>query len=173
MVQILSAALAPALMLMLFGLCLGKEQDAFSLLTQGAADGLRTAVRLAPTLITLMTLVTMLRASGAMALLENLLAPALRLLGIPRELAPLLLIRPISGSAALAIGAELMAFHGPDSLIGRTTAVTLGSTETTLYALSVYFGAAGVEKSRYTLPAALIADLTGFLMASLCVRLFF
>ena len=74
MVQILSAALAPALMLLLFGLCLGTEQDAFSLLTQGAVDGLRTAVRLAPTLITLMTLVTMLRASGAMALLENLLA---------------------------------------------------------------------------------------------------
>ena len=85
----------------------------------------------------------------------------------------LVLIRPFSGSAALAVGAELMATYGPDSLIGRTAAVMLGSTETTFYTISVYFGAAGIHRTRYTIPAALIADLTGFFVASLSVRLLF
>ena len=92
-------------------------------------------------------------------------------MGIPPETALLVLIRPISGSAALAVGTELMATYGVDSLVGRTAAVMLGSTETTFYTISVYFGAAGIRKTRYTLPAALIADLTGFLMAAFTVRL--
>ena len=85
----------------------------------------------------------------------------------------LVLIRPISGSAALAVGAELMAQYGVDSQIGRTAAVMLGSTETTFYTISVYFGAAGIKKIRYTIPAALMADLAGFLAAAWCVRWFF
>ena len=118
----------------------------------------------------LLTAVHMLRASGAVELLTKWLAPAARVVGIPAETLPLVLIRPISGSAALAVGADLMAVHGPDSLIGRTAAVMLGSTETTFYTISVYFGAAGVKKTRYTVPAALIADFTGFFMASLCAK---
>lgn len=82
----------------------------------------------------------------------------------------LVLVRPISGSAALAVGSELMAQYGVDSYIGRTAAVMLGSTETTFYTMSVYFGAAGVKKSRYTLPAALFADFIGFFAASLTAR---
>ena len=89
------------------------------------------------------------------------------------ELAPLMLIRPVSGSAALAVGAELMQAHGPDSLVGRTAAVMLGSTETTFYTISVYFGAAGIRKTRHTLPAALIADATGFAAAALTARFLF
>ena len=85
----------------------------------------------------------------------------------------LVLIRPISGSAALAVGSELMAQYGPDSLIGRTAAIMLGSTETTFYTISVYFGAVGIKKTRYAIPAALIADLTGFIAASLTARYFF
>ena len=84
----------------------------------------------------------------------------------------LVFVRPLSGSAALAVGAELMAQYGPDSLIGRTAAVMLGATETTFYTISVYFGAAGIQKTRYTIPAALLADFTGFLAASWAVRLF-
>ena len=82
----------------------------------------------------------------------------------------LVLIRPISGSAALAVGAELMAQYGVDSRIGRTAAVMLGSTETTFYTISVYFGAAGVRKTRHAVPAALCADLAGFLAAAFCVN---
>ena len=85
----------------------------------------------------------------------------------------LVIIRPISGSAALAVGAELMSTYGVDSQIGRTVAVMLGSTETTFYVISIYFGAAGIRKTRYTVPAALFADFVGFFTASLTVRLLF
>ena len=85
----------------------------------------------------------------------------------------LVLVRPISGSAALAVGSELMARYGVDSEVGHTAAVMLGSTETTFYTLSVYFGAAGIKRTRYTLPAALFADFVGFLTASWTVRLLF
>ena len=90
----------------------------------------------------------MLRASGAVALLSSFFAPVFSFFGIPPETAMLVLIRPISGSAALAVGAELMAQYGVDSRIGRTAAVMLGSTETTFYTISVYFGAAGIKKTR-------------------------
>ncbi|MFR8332664.1 MAG: hypothetical protein ACLU9S_10155 [Oscillospiraceae bacterium] len=85
----------------------------------------------------------------------------------------MVLVRPISGSAALAVGADLMAQYGPDSPIGRTAAIMLGSTETTFYTISVYFGASGVRRTRYAVPAALLADLTGFCVAALTTRLFF
>ena len=116
---------------------------------------------------------SMLRASGAVETMSRFFQPVFSFLGIPAETAILVLIRPLSGSAALAIGAELMGQYGVDSEIGRTVAVMLGSTETTFYTISVYFGAAGIQKTRYTIPAALIADFTGFLMASLTVRWLF
>ena len=128
---------------------------------------------IAPALIVLLGAVGMLRSSGALEALSTALSPALEFLGIPAETVLLLLIRPLSGSAALAVGAELMAAHGPDSLVGRTAAVMLGSTETTFYTVSVYFGACGVKKTRYAIPAALIADVVGFLAASWTVKLFF
>ena len=112
-------------------------------------------------------------ASGAMEAAASFLSPVFSFLGIPPETAALVLVRPISGSAALAVGADLMAQYGPDSPIGRTAAIMLGSTETTFYTISVYFGAAGVRRTRYAVPAALLADLTGFCMASLTARLFF
>ena len=111
--------------------------------------------------------------SHALALLTELLAPVLEKLGIPPEAAALLLIRPVSGSGALAVGSELMAAHGPDSYIGRCAAVMLGCTETTFYTIAVYFGAAGIRRTRYTIPAALTADLAGFMAAAWSVRLFF
>ena len=101
------------------------------------------------------------------------LGPVLGRLGIPAETLPLMLVRPFSGSAALGVGAELIQTYGPDSPVGRTAAVMLGGTETTFYTVAVYFGAAGVRRSRYALPAALTADFVGFLAAALAVRLFF
>ena len=152
---------------------LHKKEPVYTLLREGAADGFRLLASIAPSLVILLTAVHMLQAAGAPAVLGNFLSPLLKLLGIPPETILLVLVRPISGSAALAVGAELMAEYGVDSPIGRTAAVMLGSTETTFYTISVYFGAAGIEKTRYTMPAALIADLTGFTVAALTVRLFF
>ncbi len=152
---------------------LRKHQDVYSLLVEGAGEGLRLLLSIVPALVILLTAVHMLRASGAIDMLSNLLAPVFSLFGIPVETAPLVLIRPISGSAALAVGADLIASYGPDSPVGRTAAIMLGSTETTFYTISVYFGASGIRKTRYTIPAALLADFTGFFVASLTARLFF
>ncbi|MBQ8238170.1 MAG: spore maturation protein [Oscillospiraceae bacterium] len=160
----------PALLLGASLLALHRKENAYDLLLQGGAEGLKLVFSILPALVVLLTAVQMLKASGAMELLSGFLAPVFQFLGIPPETAMLVLIRPISGSAALAVGADLMAQHGPDSMIGRTVAVMLGSTETTFYTISVYFGAAGVHKTRYAIPAALFADLVGFLMASWTVR---
>ena len=152
---------------------LRKKENAYDVLTNGAREGFRMLRTIGPSLVVLLSAVGMLRESGALEALSRLLSPALEFLGIPAETVLLLLVRPISGSAALAIGAELIAAHGPDSLIGRTAAVMLGSTETTFYTISVYFGSWGITKTRYAVPAALIADFVGFLAASWTVRLFY
>ena len=165
--------LVPLLLFTVSALALRKKENAYDILLQGASEGIRLLGSILPALIFLLTGVYMLRASGAMDVLSSFLAPVFSLFGIPPETAMLVLIRPISGSAALAVGAELMAEYGVDSAIGRTAAVMLGSTETTFYTISVYFGAAGIQKTRYTLPAALFSDFVGFLVASATVRFLF
>ena len=165
--------LVPGILILSCALALRKKENAYDLLITGAGDGLKLMGRILPVLAVLMTAIAMLRASGAAEMLSGLLSPVFSFLGIPPETALLVLIRPISGSAALAVGAELMAEYGVDSLIGRTAAVMLGSTETTFYTISVYFGAAGIRNTRYTVLAALFADFMGFFMASLTTRLFF
>ncbi len=162
--------LIPLLMIFTAAAALAKKQDVYGALLQGGLEGLKLLVSIVPALVMLLTAVHMLRASGAVEALTRWLAPATNAVGIPAETLPLVLLRPISGSAALAVGADLMAVHGPDSLIGRTAAIMLGSTETTFYTISVYFGAAGIHKTRYTIPAALIADATGFLAAALTAK---
>lgn len=165
--------LVPLLMLgiALWGLI--RKVDLWTALVDGAGDGLKVTLRIAPPLIALLTAVYMLRASGALELLGQVLEPVLSAVGIPVETIGLILVRPVSGSAALGVGAELIETYGPDSLIGRTAAVMLGSTETTFYTIAVYFGAAKVAKTRYAVPAALCGDVAGFLAASWAVRLLF
>lgn len=165
--------LVPLLLLGACLLALHKKEDAYALLLSGAQDGLTLLKSILPSLILLLTAVELLRRSGAIMLLSKICTPLFSAFGIPAETALLVLIRPVSGSAALAVGAELMATYGVDSEIGRTAAVMLGSTETTFYTISVYFGAVGIKRTRYTLPAALFADFVGFFMASMSVRLLF
>ena len=150
-----------------------RRVDVYGALTRGAEEGLGVLLRILPSLVGLLTAVYMFRASGAMEFLGQLLAPLLTALGIPPECAPLLLIRPISGSGALAVGSELMERCGVDSYAGRVAAVMLGSSETTFYTVAVYCGAAGIRRTRYTIPAALIADGVMFLTSAYAVRLFF
>lgn len=150
-----------------------RKVDVYDALIVGAGDGLSVLIRIVPPMIGLLTAVYMLRASGALELAANALGPLLIRLGIPPETVALLLVRPISGSAALGVGAELISTYGPDSLIGRTAAVMLGSSETTFYTVAVYFGAAGITKTRYAVPAALCADLAAFMAAAWAVRILF
>jgi len=165
--------LIPLLLFFTVAFALGRKENPYSIMLSGAEDGIKLLVNIVPSLVFLLTAVYMLRCSGAMEQISLILSPVMSFFGIPPETAMLVLVRPISGSAALAVGSELMAEFGPDSLIGRTTAVMLGSTETTFYTISVYFGAAGIHKTRYAIPAALFADFVGFSMAALSVRLFF
>ena len=150
-----------------------RKADVFDALRAGAADGLTVVWRIAPSLVALLSVVYMFRASGALDLLTKWLTPVLTALGVPPETAAILLVRPLSGSGALAVAGELIGTYGVDSPIGRTAAVMLGCTETTFYTIAVYFGAAGIKRSRYTVPAALTADLAGFLTAAWCVRWWF
>ncbi len=150
-----------------------RRVDVYDGLVCGAGQGLSTMVRIAPALVALLTAVYMLRASGFLELAAQWLAPVLNAVGIPPETVALLLIRPISGSAALGVGAELIGTYGPDSTVGRTAAVMLGSTETTFYTVAVYFAAAKVTRSRHAIPAALCGDVAGFVAAAAAVRLFF
>ena len=169
----LSSLVIPVLLagVALYGM--GKRVDVYGALTHGAEEGLTVLLKVLPALVGLLTAVAMFRASGALEWLTGLCAPALEFLGIPPEPTPLMLVRPVSGSGALAVGSDLIATYGPDSYIGRVAAVMLGSTETTFYTIAVYFGSAGIIRTRHTVPAALAADLTGFLASAFAVRLFF
>ena len=147
-----------------------KRVDVYQGLADGAVDGMKILIRILPALVGLLTAVHMLRASGLLDWLAQALSPVLHLLGIPPETVGPMLIRPISGSGALGVGSELIQRYGPDSLIGRTAAVMLGSTETTFYTIAVYFGSVGIVKTRYTIPASLCADAVMFLTSAAAVR---
>jgi spore maturation protein B len=170
---LISALLVPLVLAgsALWGMARGV--DVYDALVTGAREGLRVVVRIFPTLLVMLVCISMLRASGALGWMECALAPVLEKLGIPAETMPILLLRPISGSGALSVGSEIIHQFGPDSRIGRTAAVMLGSTETTFYTIGVYFGGLGIRKTRYAVPAALCADAAGFLAAAWAVGLFF
>lgn len=168
-----TAFLVPGLLALAAVWGLVKGVDVYRALAEGAMEGLKVLLRIFPALVGLLTAVYMLRSSGLLEAAGQVLAPLLGLLGIPREVIALLVVRPVSGSAALGVGAELIEQYGPDSAIGRTAAVMLGSTETTFYTVAVYFGGAGIRRSRYAIPAALCADLTGFVVAAWAVSVMF
>ena len=155
----LSSLVVPALLAAVAAIGLGRQVDVYGALTHGAEEGLTVLLRIVPSLVGLLTAVGMFRASGAMEWFSQLLAPALERLGIPAEAVSLMLIRPISGGGAMAVATDLIQSHGPDSYIGRVAAV--------------YFGSAGIHRTRHAVPAALAADLTGFAASALAVRLFF
>ena len=145
--------------------------DVLPAFIKGTKGGIRTSFKILPSLVAMLTAIHMLRASGLLEALVYALSPLLTAMGVPEETAPLVFIRPLSGSGAMAVAAELISRYGPDSLVGRTAAVTLGSTETTFYTASVYFGSLGIKRTRYAIPAALCADLAGFVGASFFTRL--
>lgn len=169
----ISELVVPAILCAVGVYGLRRRVDVYGALTKGAEEGLTVLLRILPSLVGLLTAVYMFRASGAMDFIGRLLTPLLTALGIPPETAPLLLIRPISGSGALAVGSELMERYGVDSYIGRVAAVMLGSSETTIYTVAIYYGSAGVTKTRYTIPAALCADFVMFFLSAWAVRLLF
>jgi spore maturation protein B len=169
----MNAAVSLAAPLIIASVCLWglmRGTDVFAAMAAGAGKGLAVLRDILPAMLVLFPAVYMLRASGLLDALSALLSPALSALGIPPETVPILFLRPFTGSGALAAASDIISSCGPDSLPGRTAAVMLGSSETTFYVASVYFGAAGVKKTRWAIPAALCADAAAFISASLVSR---
>lgn len=137
----------------------------------GAREGFHVAVRIIPYLVAMLVAVGMFRAAGGVDLLARGLGPVLAATGFPVDLLPLALMRPLSGAASLGLFSELVQAHGPDSLVSRMAATVLGSTETTLYVVAVYFGAVGVRRTRHAVPAGLMADLAGILASVAICRM--
>jgi spore maturation protein B len=140
---------------------------------QGAKEGFQVGVRIIPYLVAILVAVGMLRAAGAIDSLAALLDPVLRRVGMPAEILPLAIMRPLSGSGSLGIVTELVKAHGPDSFIARLAASAYGSTETTFYVLAVYFGAVGIKKARHAVIAGLVADIVSLIAAVVVCRFVF
>ncbi|MGN0519184.1 MAG: spore maturation protein [Candidatus Fimenecus sp.] len=145
----------------------------FDAFLDGAKGGIETAVKLLPSLLALLFAVNLLTASGIMEQFVAVLSPIFEKLHYPAEVLPLCLLSPISGSGSLSAFQTILTSYGADSYIGRVASVIAGSTETTFYAIAVYYGAVGIKKTRHTAFAALCADCTSFVLAALFVRLFF
>jgi len=152
---------------------LTRKVKVYPVFVEGAKEGFQVAVRVIPPLVAVVVALGMLRASGAMDALAGALAPLTSRLGIPATVLPMVLVRPLSGGAALGVVADVLRSDGPDSYAGRLASVMAGSTETTFYVLAVYFGAVGVTRYRQALPAALMADLAGFAASVVAVRFLF
>lgn len=163
----------PILVSLILVVGLARRVDLLDAFVEGALEGARLGVRILPFIMAVYVGVGLFQAGGAMDLVARALEPLARVLHLPVELFPLMLIRPFSGGAALGMVAELMREYGPDSLIGRTASIMEGSSETTFYVLTLYLGAVGVQRSRYALPLCLLGDLVGFVAAGWAGRYFF
>ena len=157
-------------MILLYGFF--KGTDVFDAFLRGAKEGISTSIGILPTLIGLIVAVNLVRASGLLDLVCGLMEPLARWAGIAPELAPLALLRPISGSGASAYTLSILERFGPDSPTGKIASVLASSTETTFYAITVYFGAVQCKKLRYAVPAALLGDMAAVALSVVTVRIF-
>jgi spore maturation protein B len=153
--------------------CLIRKVPVFDSFTEGARQGMKASFTILPTLVGLIAGVTMLQASGALDLMADALAPLMHAIGLPSAVAPLVLMKPVSGSGSTAVLTQILQQNGADSFVGRVAAVLSGSTETTFYCIAVYYGSIKVHKTRHTLPAALVGDMAACLIAPLAVRFVF
>lgn len=163
----------PLLFLLILGVALFKDIKVYDAFVEGAREGITTIVKILPPLVGMMTAVGVFRSSGALDAVIFILSPVATFLGIPRETMPLALLRPVSGSASLALVADIIKVYGPDSYIGRVVSTMMGSTETIFYTLTVYYGSVGIKNIRYTLAAALVADGVSVLASAwICAMVF-
>ena len=169
--SLLSVWAVPVVVLAVLITGMARRVPVFDEFTAGAADGLHACVKILPSLVALITAVSMLRASGLLELLTAAVAPVARAVGIPSEIVPLALLRPVSGSGSLVMLGSLYTTYGADSLIGRVASVMQTSTETLFYTIAVYYGSVGVKRTRHTLAAAAGGDICSVILAALTVRL--
>lgn len=150
-----------------------KRVPTYEAFVEGGKEGIKIAVSIIPFLVGMLVAISVFRASGALEFFVDLIRPVLNLIGVPPEVIPLAILRPISGTAALGMTSDLIATYGPDSFIGRLASVMQGSTDTTFYILTVYFGAVGIKKMGDSLKIGLMADAVGITASIIIVTLFF
>ncbi|NLG88443.1 MAG: spore maturation protein [Clostridiaceae bacterium] len=169
--SVLSEAAIPAVIIAILIVGAWKNVPVFDTFLEGAKEGLATAIRILPVLVGIMLAINVFKESGALDILVDLLKPVVNFFGIPEEIVPMAILRPISGSASLGLLSRQLKEYGPDSLVGKILSVMMGSTETIFYTVAVYFGAIGVKKTRGTVWIALIAGLAGMISSVIVCRL--
>jgi spore maturation protein B len=172
-ISVISIIAIPALILFIVIFAAMKKVKIYESFVDGAKEGFNVGVRIIPYLVAMLVAIGIFRASGAMEILASAIAPVTRMIGMPAEVLPMAIIRPLSGSGALGVMSETIKSSGPDSFIGRMVSVMMGSSETTFYVLAVYFGAIGITKTRQAVPAGIIADVVALLSSVWVVNLIF
>jgi len=158
----------PALLFIIPLAAVKKKVKVYEAFIEGAESGFETAIKTIPYLVAMLVAINIFRASGAMELFVKIISPVTEFLGAPAEILPLAIMRPLSGGGALGITADLIKTYGPDSFIGRLASTLQGSTDTTFFVVTLYFGSVGIKKYRYSVLAGLAADITG-LVASIYI----
>lgn len=171
--NLISVWILPCLISVILVTALIKKVPAYETFTEGAKEGFVTGVKILPYLVAIMAAVGMFRASGAIECLANLFGYALEALKIPTDTIPLMLTRSLSGGATLGVLSDIVNANGADSYAAKLAAVITGSSETTFYVLSVYFGAIGIKKFRHAVLTGILADLTGIVAAVIVCGWFF
>lgn len=172
-VSILSLWIIPIMITIILVHSLWKKQPAYEHFVEGGKEGIKIAISIIPFLLGMLVAISVFRASGALEFFIDLISPVLKFLGVPPEIVPLAFIRPISGNAALGMMSDIVATYGPDSFLGRMASILQGTTDTTLYILTVYFGAVGIKKMGDALKVGLLADLVGICIAIIITTLIF
>ena len=172
-INIISALAIPIFIVVFLGWGVIKKVKVYEVFVEGAKDGFNTAVRIIPFLVAMLFAIGIFRVSGAMDVVVLILSPITSLIGMPAEVLPLGLLRPLSGSGSMGLMTELMKTNGVDSFIGVLASTMYGSSETTFYILAVYFGSVGIKNTRHALPAGLIADFFGMIGAVFITRILF
>lgn len=167
------AMVLPLIITLITGFALFKNVKVFDSFLEGAKEGITTIKNILPSVVGLVVAVGMLKASGGLDTIVKFLTPLSVITGIPEEIMPLTVLNPISGGGALSMYELILKDYGPDSFQGRVASVMMGATETTFYAITVYYGSVGIKKTRHTVLAALAADFTSFIASAWAVRLFF
>ena len=173
MLETISLSILPIFILIILTLGIIKKIPIYEEFIDGAKDGFKVSITIIPYLIALIVAISMFRASGALNYITNWLSPLLTALQIPSDIMPIMLTRSLSGSATLGLFSEIASNHGTDAFITKLAAIMVGSSETTFYVLSVYFGSIGIKKFRYAIWTGIIADIIGIVLAILVARYFF
>ncbi len=173
LISSISSWIIPGLISLILVMAVWNRVPVFETFVDGAKDGFSTAVHIIPYLVGMMVAISIFRESGALEILTSLLTPFFNIIHFPAEVFPLAILRPISGTGALALTSDIIATHGPDSFLGRLASTMQGSTDTTLYIVTVYFGAVGIKKTGYAIKVGLFADFIGIIASLIIVSFYF